>query len=72
MSHTQKIITKMSKKAMRSDKSGNQIRSGDFKQQYEIIRKDVMKLKKDLQKGYDMARRVVEKKGFLNQFIKTK
>ena len=72
MSHSQKIISKMSKKAMRSDKPGNQIKSGDFKQQYEIIRKDIMKLKKDLQKGYDMAKGVVEKKGFLNQFIKTK
>lgn len=39
--------------------------------QYEIIRQDFQKLKRDLSEGYDMAKKQVEETGFFRQFMKS-
>lgn len=45
-----------------------------LKDQYNVIKKDILKLRKDLSDGYDMAKTAVEKerKGFLKQFFADK
>ena len=40
--------------------------------QYKIIREDLMKLRRDISEGYDMAKTRVEKTGFFRQLLKTK
>jgi 23S rRNA G2069 N7-methylase RlmK/C1962 C5-methylase RlmI len=40
--------------------------------QYKIIREDLMKLRKDITEGYDIAKTRVEKTGFFRQLLKTK
>lgn len=44
----------------------------NIKKQYGVIRNDILKLREDLQKGYDMTRDLVEKKSFFRQLIKAK
>lgn len=69
MSHSQKILSRMSKKVMKGPSSEHQ---ADLKQQYDIIRKDLLKLKQDLQKGLEVAKGMVDKKGLINQFLKSR
>ncbi len=40
--------------------------------QYKIIREDLMRLRKDISEGYDIAKTRVEKTGFFRQLLKTK
>lgn len=40
--------------------------------QYKIIREDLMRLRKDITEGYDIAKTRVEKTGFFRQLLKTK
>jgi hypothetical protein len=75
--HSEKILQKMSKKAAepsekKSSSSSSRSSEKTLREQYEIIRKDVLKLREDLTKGYDMAKGLVEKKGFLTQLLKTR
>jgi hypothetical protein len=45
----------------------------NIKEQYQIIRKDILKLREDLSKGYEMARGMVqEQKGYFSQLLKNK
>lgn len=39
-------------------------------QQYRVIRDDLMKLRDDLTRGYDMAKDAVEKRTILNELMK--
>ncbi len=41
-------------------------------QQYRIIREDILKLRKDINHGYDMAKDAMEKKTILNELMKLK
>jgi hypothetical protein len=41
-----------------------------FREQYDIIREDILKLRVDLQKGYDMAKELLDKKGLLKSKAK--
>lgn len=41
-------------------------------QQYRIIRDDLVKLRDDLNRGYDMAKEAVEKKTILSELMKLK
>jgi hypothetical protein len=61
MNETQKTVSKVFKSTKKN--------SG-LRKQYEIIRGDLKKLKVDLQKGYHMARKMVEKDDLLNQLLK--
>lgn len=77
----EKILHRMSKRASNpgssdphSSSSSTKKASGkanDLKKQYKLIREDILKLREDLQKGYDMAKGFVDKKT-LKQFLKEK
>jgi hypothetical protein len=77
----EKILHRMSKRASkpgssdpRSSSVGTKKISGktnDLKSQYKLIREDILKLREDLQKGYDMAKGLMDKKT-LKQFLKAK
>lgn len=43
-----------------------------LKTQYEIIRKDLLKLREDLAKSYDVAKHVMDKKGLVKQLLSLK
>lgn len=78
--HADKILQTMSKKASQpgsplaaapsAKKSTSVI--DPLKEQYDVIRKDVLKLREDLAKGYDMAREALEKKGLISELLKAK
>ena len=74
-SHADKILQKMSKQAAEpsSKKETNSTKSEpSLREQYEVIRSDILKLREDLTKGYDMAKHLVDKKTLLNQLLKTR
>lgn len=68
-SHTQKVLKGLSKKASGASQS-HKLES--LRDQYQVIKEDVIKLRNDLQKGYDMAKTTVEKKGFLSQLFSSR
>jgi hypothetical protein len=82
--HADKILQKLSKQASEpaakhetssteSSSSTPSVTSlSTLKEQYEVIREDVLKLREDLTKGYDLAKGMVEKKGFINQLLKSR
>ncbi len=43
-----------------------------LKEQYNVIRKDLMRLREDLTKGYDMAKGFLNRKTFMREILKTK
>ncbi|MFP5386271.1 MAG: hypothetical protein ACLGHN_09355 [Bacteriovoracia bacterium] len=77
----EKILHRMSKRASkpgssdpRSSSPGSKKLAGkadELKNQYDLIREDILKLRTDLQKGYDMAKGFVDKKT-LKQLLKAK
>ncbi len=76
--HAEKILSRMSKKAgttgSRPVEASSSKKSAEatLSEQYEIIRSDILKLRDDLSKGYDMAKGMIERKGLINQLLKTK
>lgn len=75
-SHTEKVLKTMNKPAQTAstpvkDKVSANL-DPSLKEQYNVIRKDLLKLREDLAKGYDMAKNLVEKKGLVKQFLNTK
>jgi hypothetical protein len=70
-SQTQKVQKSFTKKTIKS-KVPSDLGQGleNLRDQYQIIRDDIIKLKVDLQKGYDLAKGTVEKKGIWGQLIK--
>jgi hypothetical protein len=75
--HAEKVLQAMSKKASQpgspiatpaTDKKTSVV--DPLRDQYEVIRKDLLKLREDLSKGYDMAREVLERKGLINELLK--
>lgn len=80
-SHAEKVLQTMSKKA--SQPGSPLASSGEstekktsiidpLKDQYEVIVQDVMKLREDLSKGFDLARSTLEKKGLISELLKVK
>ena len=61
--HTAKLLSKTAKKASSPQSSrGNKAKSQvGLREQYDIIRNDLLKLREDIRKGYDMARGLVDK-----------
>lgn len=43
-----------------------------LKEQYDTIRNDLLKLRSDLASGYDVAKKLVEKKGFTRKLFSVK
>ena len=71
--HAQKVLHKMTKRMTNSGQE--QAKGGEensLKQQYDLIREDLLKLRDDLSKGYDMAKGMMDRKRLVNQFLKTK
>jgi hypothetical protein len=48
------------------------IKDAGLKQQYEIIRKDLLKLREDIEKGYGMAKSQISRKGLLDSVRRKK
>lgn len=61
-----------SKPTERRDENSSQSSGPSLRDQYEIIRNDIMKLRDDLNKGYDMAKSMVDRKTILNQLLKVR
>lgn len=77
--HAEKILQKMSKKAsantskpVESSATRSAKPEPTLSEQYEVIRSDILKLRDDLSKGYDMAKGMIERKGLINQLLKAK
>ena len=77
--HADKILQKMSKKAsadttkpFESQATKSSTSAPTLGEQYEVIRGDILKLRDDLSKGYDMAKSMIERKGLINQLLKVK
>jgi hypothetical protein len=76
--HVEKVLKAMSGKGSQQASSVTTPASDSKKStvidplrdQYEVIRKDILKLREDLSKGYDMARGVLERKGLINEILK--
>lgn len=62
--HRSKVLKDISKKSLQPTSEVG------LKDQYEVIRKDIIKLRDDLQKGWTIARDTFGKKTSLNQFRK--
>lgn len=74
-SHTERLLKGLSKKVARPQ--GQKTAPGsdaisNLREQYHVIREDIMKLRDDLQKGYDMAKGAVEKKSLIGQLFKSR
>ena len=73
--HTEKVLKSMSKNASGATNVAKDriIANIDptLKDQYNVIRKDLLKLREDIAKGYDMAKNV-DKKSLVKQLLDTK
>ncbi len=76
-SHAEKVLQAMSKKASQPggpsaspapEKKTSVI--DPLREQYDVIREDLLKLREDLSKGYDLARSTLEKKGVISELLK--
>lgn len=72
MSKSQKLLNRMSKKATHTTGSESHEKDPDLKRQYKIIRDDLLKLREDLETGYDMAKSYVGKKGLIATVLKAR
>lgn len=72
MSKSQKLLNRMTKKAVHPNTTTENEQDPDLKQQYEIIRNDLLKLREDLEKGYDMAKNYVGKNGIIGTVLKVR
>ncbi len=78
--HAEKILHNASERSAAKDASSRVVidvkKSGslesDLKKQYEIIKKDLIKLRNDLTKGFDMAKSCAEKKGTIKNFFRSR
>lgn len=64
--HAAQLIKKMKK----DEHNGSAADDSALVQQYRVIRDDLMKLRDDLTRGYDMAKDAVEKRTILNELMK--
>jgi hypothetical protein len=58
------------KKKVATESSQNQTET--IRHQYQVIKSDINKLKKDLEKGYEMAKEILDKKNISNYFGRNK
>jgi hypothetical protein len=69
MTKKQKILQRVSKK-QGANPSGQSIPEDSLYEQYKIIREDLIKLKEDLSKGYEMARGMMDRKTLMKELMK--
>lgn len=74
--HAEKVLRTSSKKgkneAVKMIKTFKKNVDPSLREQYEVIRKDLLKLRDDLAKGYDLAKNMVDKKGFVKDLLNVK
>lgn len=77
--HADKVLQAMSKKATQpgsptaSTATEKKVSVIDpLKEQYDVIREDLLKLREDLSKGYDLAKTTLEKKGLISELLKSR
>lgn len=66
MRSKEKVLNRMAKKTSTKGTENN------LREQYDIIRNDLLKLREDLSRGYDMAKSMVDRKTLVKQFLNTK
>ncbi|WP_408098383.1 hypothetical protein ACJVC5_05590 [Peredibacter sp. HCB2-198] len=75
-SHTDKVLKTINKNAQTaSPVTKSKVSTNidpSLKDQYNLIRKDLLKLREDLAKGYDMTKTLVEKKSLWKQLLNAK
>lgn len=72
---SEKVLKRLGKRNAQTGSSSKKGETGNIKNlqnQYNVIRKDILKLREDLQKGYDMARGMVDRKSLIKDFLKAK
>lgn len=62
--HAAQLVKQMNKKA----ESGSE--RSVLVEQYKVIREDLMKLREDITRGYDMAKDAVDKRTLLSELMK--
>ena len=82
--HAAKVLKQLSQKGERQESTigtgksstRSSVRStnssDELKDQYEIIRKDLLKLRDDLTKGYDLAKNLLNRKTLMRELLKSK
>lgn len=65
-SSKEKVLNRMAKKTSTKGTENS------LKEQYDIIRNDLLKLREDLSRGYDMAKSMVDRKTLVKQFLNSK
>lgn len=60
------------KALQKNKKSSVDYKLTDLKSQYDVIRNDLLKLRADLGKGYDMAKGMMDRKVLVKEFLNTK
>lgn len=79
-STSEKLLQRMTKRASgpgtsdprKSSQAKKKKSTHDLVDQYQIIRQDILKLRADLQKGYDMAKGKVEKKSLFGRLLRSR
>ena len=66
--HVSQLAKQMGKKTDQTEDES--IEEGGLTEQYRVIREDLMKLREDLNRGYDMAKEAVDKKTIINELMK--
>lgn len=74
--HAEKILRSASKKTSNTStqtasvvKTLKKNMDPSLREQYDVIRKDLLKLRDDLAKGYDLAREALDKKSIMKQLM---
>ncbi len=67
--HNEKKISQLSKQLSKQSHSGDS-EHDRFVDQYRVIREDILKLRNDLTRGYDMAKEAIDKKTIISELMK--
>ena len=71
--HNEKKISQLAKQVNKRPQSEESEQSGEqsgLVDQYRVIRDDIMKLRDDVTRGYELAKDAVEKKTIVSELIK--
>lgn len=66
--HVTQIAKRVNKKSDSIEDASSS--DGGLTEQYKLIKEDLMKLREDLNRGYDMAKEAVDKKTIINELMK--
>lgn len=66
--HVSQLAKQMNKK--NSDSGESTSEDSALMEQYRVIKEDLLKLRKDVTRGYDMAKEAVDKKTIISELMK--